>query len=127
MHWHCFVSYQQDTAVVMSAVALLIHISSTSDTVQCSFIPLSQDQSSDISTQQKDTGDMQRLNPEDTQRLSTCRVLIVAPSSGQCWTIVHLLTKVQYNALPVSFRQGFMQDKIIASHTCFGGHLDVNC
>ena len=23
--------------------------------------------------------------------------------------------------------QGFMQDKIIASHTCFGGHVDVNC
>ena len=22
--------------------------------------------------------------------------------------------------------QGFMQDKIIASHTCFGGHMDVN-
>ena len=25
-------------------------------------------------------------------------------------------------------RQGFMQDQIIASHTCFGGHfMDVNC
>ena len=23
--------------------------------------------------------------------------------------------------------QGFMQGKIIASHTCFGGHMDVNC
>ena len=23
--------------------------------------------------------------------------------------------------------QGFMQDTIIASHTCFGGHMDVNC
>ena len=23
--------------------------------------------------------------------------------------------------------QGFMQDKIIASHTCFGGPMDVNC
>ena len=23
--------------------------------------------------------------------------------------------------------QGFMQDKIIASHTCFGEHMDVNC
>ena len=22
--------------------------------------------------------------------------------------------------------QGFMQDQIIASHTCFGGHMDVN-
>ena len=24
-------------------------------------------------------------------------------------------------------KQGFMQDKIIATHTCFGGHMDVNC
>ena len=23
--------------------------------------------------------------------------------------------------------QGLMQDQIIASHTCFGGHMDVNC
>ena len=23
--------------------------------------------------------------------------------------------------------QGFMQDNIIVSHTCFGGHMDVNC
>ena len=23
--------------------------------------------------------------------------------------------------------QGFMQDKIIASHKCFDGHMDVNC
>ena len=23
--------------------------------------------------------------------------------------------------------QGFMQDNIIASHTCFDGHMDVNC
>ena len=27
----------------------------------------------------------------------------------------------------VETKQGFMQDKIIASHTCFGGHMDVNC
>ncbi|KAK2182667.1 hypothetical protein NP493_341g01000 [Ridgeia piscesae] len=27
--------------------------------------------------------------------------------------------------LPLS--HGFMQDHIIASHTCFGGHMDVNC
>ena len=27
----------------------------------------------------------------------------------------------------VTYRQGFMQDKIIASHTCFGGHMNVNC
>ena len=30
-------------------------------------------------------------------------------------------------ALYVSIKQGFMQDNIIASHTCFGGHMDVNC
>ena len=24
-------------------------------------------------------------------------------------------------------KQGFMQDQIIASHTCFGGPMDVNC
>ena len=24
-------------------------------------------------------------------------------------------------------RQGFIQDPIIASHTCFGGHMDVSC
>ena len=24
-------------------------------------------------------------------------------------------------------KQGFMQDKILSSHTCFGGHMDVNC
>ena len=27
----------------------------------------------------------------------------------------------------VTCDQGFMQDKIIASRTCFGGHMDVNC
>ena len=26
-----------------------------------------------------------------------------------------------------SCHQGVMQDQIIASHTCFGGHMDVNC
>ena len=25
------------------------------------------------------------------------------------------------------YKQGLMQDKIIASHLCFGGHMDVNC
>ena len=25
------------------------------------------------------------------------------------------------------WNQGFMQDQIIASHTCFGGHVFVNC
>ena len=27
----------------------------------------------------------------------------------------------------VLISQGFMQDHIIASHTCFGGQMDVNC
>ena len=26
-----------------------------------------------------------------------------------------------------SGQQGFMQNQIIASHTCFGGHIDINC
>ena len=26
-----------------------------------------------------------------------------------------------------TYMEGFMQDKIIASYTCFGGHMDVNC
>ena len=29
--------------------------------------------------------------------------------------------------MPMDQVQGLMQDKIIASHTCFGGHMDVNC
>ena len=29
--------------------------------------------------------------------------------------------------LLLALHQGFMQDKIIASHTCFGEHMDVNC
>ena len=27
----------------------------------------------------------------------------------------------------VSDKQVFMKDTIIASHTCFGGHMEVNC
>ena len=27
----------------------------------------------------------------------------------------------------LSGNHGFMQDQIIASHTCFGGHMDINC
>ena len=27
----------------------------------------------------------------------------------------------------VTSMQGFMQDNIIGSHTCFYGHMDVNC
>ena len=31
----------------------------------------------------------------------------------------------QYTSVIMSM-QGFMQDQIIASHTCFGEHMDVN-
>ena len=31
-----------------------------------------------------------------------------------------------YHQLKVHLGQGFMQDQIIASHICFGGHMDVN-
>ena len=27
----------------------------------------------------------------------------------------------------VHAHRGFMQDQIVASHTCFGGHMDVTC
>ena len=29
--------------------------------------------------------------------------------------------------MPMDQVQGLMQDKNFASHTCFGGHMDVNC
>ena len=29
--------------------------------------------------------------------------------------------------MQICYGQAFMQDQIIASHTCFGGHMDVNC
>ena len=32
-----------------------------------------------------------------------------------------------WKQINVCSKQGFMHDKIIASHTCFGGHMDVNC
>ena len=32
-----------------------------------------------------------------------------------------------FEAQHIQSQQGFMQDQIIASHTCFGGHMDVNC
>ena len=34
---------------------------------------------------------------------------------------------IQNACFVAHLHQGFMQDKIIASHTCFGGHVDVNC
>ena len=35
---------------------------------------------------------------------------------------VSLSSEIEYNNI-----EGFMQDQIIASHTRFGGHVDVNC
>ena len=35
--------------------------------------------------------------------------------------------KMLEQSLILHCTHGFMQDKIIASHTCFGGHMDVNC
>ena len=34
---------------------------------------------------------------------------------------------VSSHTRPTYGMQGFMQDQIIASHICFGGHVDVNC
>ena len=31
------------------------------------------------------------------------------------------------NTTTVKLTQGFMQDPIIATNTCFGGHVAVNC
>ena len=36
-------------------------------------------------------------------------------------------SQVTFKVDKVGLLQGFMQDEIIASHTCFGGHMDVNC
>ena len=40
-------------------------------------------------------------------------------------SIAYLL--VSCEKAQVSIFQGFMQYQIIASHTCFGGHVNVNC
>ena len=37
------------------------------------------------------------------------------------------LNNIASSTLSFTGKQGFMQDKIIDSHTCFGGHMDVNC
>ena len=47
-------------------------------------------------------------------------------------TCMHAHTRARTHTHTILFiqvlqDQGFMQDQIIASHTCFGGHLDVNC
>ena len=47
-----------------------------------------------------------------------CSLVCLVPG----WTLDSVLTLVT-----IVGQQGFMQDKIIASHICFGGHMDVNC
>ena len=67
----------------------------------------------------------------------------IVVSSGVCVPLVHVgvaesedvvtstrLFAIWYNIKSLASarllaRQVFMQDKIIASHTCFGGHMDV--
>ena len=39
--------------------------------------------------------------------------------------IIICVSLVSYRRIPR--QQSFMQDQIIASHTRFGGHIDVNC
>ena len=44
-----------------------------------------------------------------------------------CVRVVHACVRVVRVCMWVGVWVCFMQDKIIASHTCFGGHMDVNC
>ena len=53
--------------------------------------------------------------------MNTCFIYRISLFSDQN------ISKTQSLRIFVSVCQGFMQDKIIASHTCFGGHMDVNC
>ena len=55
------------------------------------------------------------LSPSGHASLSSC----VA-----CRVIMVILNK---RFLTYHLHLGFMQDNIIASHACFGGHTDVNC
>ena len=83
---------------------------------------------------------------EKTQHLFTYRpicVIRVGPTmieadKKECPRLQHKLTNFSTTipshtaAFSVAnttkpFQQGFMQDNTIASHTYFGGHMDVNC
>ena len=51
---------------------------------------------------------------------------------GRCHILLtgwsgHLVCIVDRLIVMLAYVPGFMQDTIIASHTCFGGHMDVNC
>ena len=41
--------------------------------------------------------------------------------------ILSVCCEAPQTIMDVELYQGFMQEKIIASYTCFGGHMDVNC
>ena len=50
----------------------------------------------------------------------------IGPNTDPCGT--PFKTSFQFDISPSTVTlQGFMQDKIIASHTCFGEHMDVSC
>ena len=48
-------------------------------------------------------------------------------SNGHSCSSLPALLFVLCTQHSVIVHQGFRKDKIIASHTCFGGHMDVNC
>ena len=41
-----------------------------------------------------------------------------------CWNALSFVCMYYY---VMYHSQGFMQNNIIASHTCFGGHMGVDC
>ena len=53
----------------------------------------------------------------------SCNILCMSKLSALHCPCKTLLNKTTVN----SYQQGFMYDKIIASRTCFGEHMDVNC
>ncbi|KAK2172903.1 hypothetical protein NP493_920g00108 [Ridgeia piscesae] len=50
-------------------------------------------------------------------------VTILAQTCGHLCTVICVHKTITFCVTAV---QGFMQDQIIASHTCFGGPMDVN-
>ena len=52
--------------------------------------------------------------------LMTALIVLATGVIGGIYLYKHMAERV-------SGGQGFIQDQIIASHTCFGGHMDVNC
>ena len=56
-------------------------------------------------------------------------MLLAERGKGQGYSteITMYTSSVVNGTVTTTVHQGFMQDQIIASHTCFGGHMDVNC